>query len=194
MAELDAALADPTPVALGPPPAFVDRLARQPRAGATGPRPTPGPQESHADHCYCVAVMSVVLGPWAVDSAYGAAFLAGLSHHLHNAALPDAGAAGEGLLGDSLAPVVARFTEVALNQLPPDLATRVRAARELIPFPDSPASKCFHAADVLDRVLELAHHERAAQFRLPQVPGDLVPAGPLRAFQNEVLVAAGVPS
>ena len=199
VAELDAALADPLPVTVGPQPAFVDRLAHQPRAGAAypaKPRLILEPPESHADHCYCVAVIAVVLGPWAGESAYHPAFLAGLSHHLPNAALPDAGIAGEELLGDYLAPVMARFTDVALNQLPPELATQVRAARDLIPYPDSPAAKCFHAADILDRVLQLAHHDRVAQFRVQQAPSDLelVPAGPSRAFQNEVLIAAGVPS
>ena len=137
-AELDAALADEPGRATGPQPGFVDRLARQPRAGATHPtrpRLILEPPESHADHCYSVAVMGVVLGPWAGDSAYGQAFVCGLAHHLHNAALPDAGFAGEELLGDRLQPVMAKFTEVALGELAPDIAARVRRAREVAPLP-----------------------------------------------------------
>ena len=199
VAELHSALESVSPALGGAQPAFVDRLARQPRAGATHPtkqRLILEPPESHADHCYSTAVMAVLVGPWAGDSGYGRAFVCALSHHLHNAALPDAGFAGEALLGQHLEPVMARFTEVALHQLPADLARAVREARELLPYPDSAAAKAFHAADVLDRVLEMVHYDRVAQFRTQQALGDLelVHAGPLRAFQNEVLTAAGVPA
>ena len=46
------------------------------------------------------------------------AFLLGLAHHLHNAVLPDAGFAGEILLGDHLEPVLERLTERELATLP----------------------------------------------------------------------------
>ena len=199
VAELHAALEEVSPALGGSQPAFVERLANQPRAGATHPtrpRLILEPPESHADHCYSTAVMAVLLGPWAHDSDYGRAFVCALSHHLHNAALPDAGFAGEALLGEFLTPVMAKFTDVALQQLPAGLAGRVRDAHGLLPYPDSPAARAFHAADVLDRVLEMVHYDRVAQFRTQQALGDLelVHAGPLRAFQNEVLTAAGVPA
>ncbi len=179
-------------------PEFVRQLGYQPRAGATHhtkPRLILEPPESHADHCYSVAVIAVLLGPWAGDAEHGRAFLAGLSHHLHNAYLPDAGFAGEELLGAHLAPIMERFTEQALSQLPPPLRAAVIDARELLPAPDSPAAKAFHAADVLDRVLEMVHYDRVSRFRVEQALGDLelVHPGPLRVFQNEVLTAAGVP-
>ena len=119
-----------------------------------------------------------------------------MSHHLHNAALPDGGFAGEELLGEHLLPVMQTLTAAALAELPPPLAGQVRAARELLPYPDSPAAKCFHAADVLDRVLEMAHFDRVARFRVGTALDDLelVHPGPLRAFQMDVLTAAGVPA
>lgn len=198
VAELHAALEDVSPALGGPLPAFAERLANQPRAGATHPtrpRLILEPPESHADHCYSTAVMAVLLGPWAGDSDYGRAFVCALAHHLHNAALPDAGFAGEALLGAFLGPVMAKFTDVALDQLPAGVAEAVRESRTLLAYPDSPAAKAFHAADVLDRVLEMVHFDRVAQFRTQQALGDLelVHAGPLRAFQSEVLTAAGVP-
>lgn len=203
-ADLHGRLAAVLPDLLAPPAApcpaaFVDRLVHQPRAGATHPtkpRLILEPAESHADHCLTVAVFAVVLGPWAGDTEHGAAFLAGLSHHLHNAVLPDAGFAGEELLGEHLAPIMHKLTAAALAELPTAVADEVRAARELLPAPDSPAAKCFHAADVLDRVLEMVHYDRVAQFRVAYALADLelVHPGPLQVFQNEVLLAAGVPS
>ena len=177
---------------------FVGRLGRQPRAGATHPtkpRLILEPAESHADHCYSVAVIAVLLGEWAGDAEHGRAFLAGLSHHLHNAYLPDAGFAGEELLGTHLGPIMERFTAQAIKHLPDFLQDTVIEARTLLPAPDSPAAKAFHAADVLDRVLEMVHYDRVARFRVGQALDDLelVHAGPLRVFQNDVLLAAGVP-
>ncbi len=65
--------ADPPPFA-----EVLDRLADAPRAGATRPgaaRLILTPEESHADHCYLVAVYSVLLAPlYGADAA--TAFLA----------------------------------------------------------------------------------------------------------------------
>ena len=195
VSDLVGALAVEQESAAGPPAAFA-RLLDQPRAGATHPtkpRLMLDPPESHADHCYVVAVSAALLAPlYGADP--GPPFLAGLGHHLHNIWLPDGGFAGEELLGEHLKPVMDRFTARGLGALPPELAEQVRAAFALLPLPDSPGAAAFHAADVLDRVLWMGVYEQAAAFRLSQAMDDLelVHPGPTRAFLNEVLAAAGV--
>ncbi len=121
-------------------------------------------------------------------------FLAGLSHHFHNAYLPDSGFAGEELLGARLAPIMARFTAQAMAQLPDPLAARVADARTVLDHADSPEARAFHAADVLDRVLQMEHYAQVSAFELRQALDDLelVHAGPLQAFQNAVLAEAGL--
>lgn len=177
-------------------PPFAHRLADQPRAGATHPtrpRLILEPPESHADHCYLVAVIAALLA--GQDGAdLGPPFLAGLAHHLHNAGLPDAGFAGEELLGGHLQTVVEEFTSDALGELPPAVAGRVRAAFALLPAASSPEAKAFHAADVIDRVLEVFHFDRVARFRAADALDTLglVHPGPLKAFQDRALAAAGL--
>jgi 5'-deoxynucleotidase YfbR-like HD superfamily hydrolase len=179
-----------------PPPAFVERLVHQPRAGATfpgRPRLIVPPQESHADHCYAVAVMAVLVAP-----RFGASpalpFVAGLAHHLFNAALPDAGYGGEALLGDLLTPLMRRMTEQALTTLSEPLAGIVRQALALPHHADTAEARAFNAADVLDRVLELEAHAKAASFTLRQAMEDLElnHPGPLQAFGDGVLREAEV--
>jgi 5'-deoxynucleotidase YfbR-like HD superfamily hydrolase len=193
---LHAALAEPLGTEGTAPPAFVERLVRQPRAGATRPgqpRVFPQPAESHADHCYAVAVASVLVAP-----LFGASpappFVAGLSHHLFNVVLPDAGYAGDVLLGDSVEPLVARVTEEVLGTLPAGPAARIREARGVLPHTDTPEARAFHAADVLDRVLEMDAHARTAGFTLRQalVDLELIHAGPMQDYENAVLRAAGI--
>ena len=187
------ALSDESPPEDAAPP-FVAASAYQPRAGATipgRPRLVIEPPESHADHCAAVAVYGVLLSDF-----FGAdpvePFLAGLAHHLHNAVLPDAGFAGEELLGDKLAPVMGRLTEDALEQLPEALAGRVRAALGLVGHAGNPEARAFNAADVVDRVLQMRHHARAAAFTLDQALDEmeLVHKGPLKSFHEEVLRGA----
>ena len=182
----------------GGPPEFVGALARQPRAGATHPgrpRIMVESPESHADHCATVAVYGALL-----SARFGAdptePFLAGLAHHLHNAALPDAGFAGEELLGDRLEPVMARLTEEALEQLPAGLSDRVGSALELVGVSETPEARAFNAADVVDRVLQMRHHARAAAFTLDQALDEmeLVHEGPLKDFHEEVLRETGLRS
>ena len=175
---------------------IVDLLADAPRAGATRPgaaRLILTPEESHADHSYLVAVYAVLLAPlYQADTA--TVFLAGLSHHLHNAFLPDAGFTGEELLGEHLEPIMAEFTGRCLDELPGTLRDRVEHARRCLPTADTPEGKTFHAADVLDRVLQMRHFERAAQFTTKQalVDLDLVHPGPVQAFHLETLRGAGL--
>ena len=175
---------------------ILDRLADAPRAGATRPgsaRLILTPEESHADHCYLVAVYAVLLSPlYEADAA--TVFLASLSHHFHNAFLPDAGFTGEELLGEQLEPVMTAFTDRCLAALPKNIADEVREARTCLPDAATPEGRCFHAADVLDRVLQMEYFDRAAKFTTRQalVDLDLVHPGPVREFHLEVLRGAGL--
>ena len=181
------------PVSLPP---FVDRLARQPRAGATAPgrpRIVVEPPENHAEHCWAVAVYGALLAE-DVGADRGEVFLLGLAHHLHNAVLPDAGYAGDTLLGEHLEPLVRRLTEEQLAELPAALAARTSAVLAHHDGADTPIGRAFQAADVLDRVLQVHHHARAAAFTVEQALVDLqiVHASPVSAYHEAVLDAAGL--
>lgn len=201
-----AAVLDPTPLlwlrgagalpAGGTAPPFAHALAHQPRAGATCPgrgRLMFEPPEDHAEHCLSVAVGAAVLSPlWGAEPAE--AFLAGLAHHLHNALLPDSGFAGEVLLGPWLEPAMEHATRLALAELPPTVRAAAEHARRLLPDAETPGGRAFHAADTLDRILQMEHHLRAAGttigFLLREM--ELVHDGPVRPFQEEVLAVAGL--
>ena len=186
-------------------PPFVDALLRQPRAGATHPglpRRVLEPAESHGDHCFAVAAFGVLLAPhFGADPA--GAFLTGLAHHLFNTTLPDAGYAADELIGAGrLATMVDAATEAALDQLDAGLRETVRqslAATQQDRF-ETAEARAFHAADVLDRVLEMEWHQQAARFRLADALGRDTDAGQLdvchpgfyQAFQQDVLARAGV--
>lgn len=179
------------------PPAFARRLCAQPRAGATAPgrsRLQLEPAESHGDHCFVVAIYGVLL---AADHGAEPAscFLSGLAHHLHNAGLPDAGFAGEQQLGADLEPVVDAFRERALAELPPALRDPARAAACHALEIATPEGRAVVAADVLDRVLQMRHHARAAAFEIDQALDELelIHPGPLQAYGNATLAAAGLP-
>ncbi len=177
-------------------PAFVGLLSVQPRAGATAPgrrRIIVEPPESHGDHCATVAVYAALLAP-AFGADPGRAFLMGLAHHLHNAELPDAGFAGDVLLGDLRHRVEETYQERALAQLPGSLVARLRPLLALRTGTEDPLSRTFHAADALDRVLQVHHHARAAAFTAPQALEDLdlVHVGPEQRLQLAVLDAAGL--
>lgn len=176
-------------------PAFVPLLAAQPRAGATRPghpRVVLEPAENHAEHCAVAAFNGVLMA-----SVFGAdpagPFLTGLAHHLHNARLPDAGDAGDALLGEHLRPLMETFRAQALAELPPFLRPPVRASLEAVYRADEPAARAFQAADSLDRVLEMEWHARSAAFTLDVALGgmDIIHPGPVQAFQREVMRAVG---
>ncbi len=178
-------------------PSFVASLEAQPRAGVTcpgKPRTVLEPPENHAEHSFVVALYGVVLSP-----VYGAdpttVFLAGLAHHLHNAMMPDAGFTGEMLLGAHLDRVAERATRQALDQLEPGLRTRIEAARTILPDAETPEGQAFHAADVIDRVLQIAQHLQAASLTMDQVLGEmaLVHDGPVKPFHDGVLREMGLP-
>lgn len=177
-------------------PAFVGALCRQPRAGATAPgrpRLVVEPPENHAEHCWAVAVYGALLAD-TVGADPGDAYLLGLAHHLHNAALPDAGFAGEMLLGAHLEPVLERLTDRELATLPEPLRARVRELLACRADAATPVGRAFHAADVLDRVLQCHHHARASGFTAEQalVDLELVHAGPVADYHRAVLAAAGL--
>jgi 5'-deoxynucleotidase YfbR-like HD superfamily hydrolase len=195
-AELHAPLREAPDMAGGEPPGFVAALARQPRAGVTcpgRPRLLLEPPESHAEHCLTVAVYGVLLCPfYGADSA--TVYVAGLAHHLHNALLPDSGFVGEELLGDQLEPAFMHATEAALAELAPGVAAMVRQARRILPDAATPEGRAFHAADTIDRVLQVEQHLRAGQATLRFVLDDmeLVHAGPVKSFQDRVLRDVGL--
>ena len=177
-------------------PSFVGALARQPRAGATAPgkpRIMLEPPESHAEHCGVVALYGVLLsGSFGAEPA--GVFLAGLAHHFHNAVLPDAGFAGEELLGEHLQPIFQKLNDEAISELPEAARGEVRSALGFVGHAGSPGARAFNAADVFDRVLQMRHHARAAAFTLDQALDDLdlVHEGPLKGFHEEVLREAGL--
>ncbi len=177
-------------------PSFVTALCEQPRAGATAPgqpRLMALPTENHAEHCWAVAVYGALLAP-DFHAQASAVFLLGLAHHLHNAVLPDAGFRGEMLLGEFLEPTLQRLTRSQLDQLPAALAGRLDALLELRADADTEIGRAFHAADVLDRVLEVHHQARVATFTAQQAMVDLqiVHDSPVSAFHHSVLHAAGL--
>lgn len=177
-------------------PAFAELLVRQPRAGATRPghqRVVLEPAEGHGDHCATVAVYAVLWSPLlGADPALP--FLAGLAHHLHNARLPDAGFAGDELLGDQLGPLMERFRQMAIEELPERMHAPVRAALDLVFRQDTPEARAFQAADVCDRVLEMRWHAQSAAFTLDVALDemDVVHPGPVQAFQLEVMRGLGL--
>ena len=180
----------------GPPPSLAGALNAQPRAGATSPgkpRVIVEPPESHGDHCLTVAVYGCLLAP-VLGADPVPPFLVGLAHHLHNVVLPDAGFAGEVLLGDALDRVLGTLEARELAGLPAPLADRLREVLALRADAVAPESQAFHAADVLDRVLQVHHHARAAAFTAAQALDDLelVHAGPVQSFHLDVLAAAGL--
>ena len=185
---------DPAPATSTP--GFVEALIRQPRAGATcpgKPRLVMQPPEGHGDHCLAVAVLGVILSEeFQADPA--AVFLAGLSHHFHNATLPDAGFAGEMLLGAHLTPILRRLTQEAIETLPPELGRSTRDALADAVNDTTPEGRAFNAADVIDRIMEVRHFAAVASFTEAHALEEmqLVHAGPIQAFHHQVLRRAGL--
>jgi hypothetical protein len=54
------------------------------------------------------------------------------------------------------------FADEALRELDPPVRAEVERARELIADADTPEGQAFHAADVVDRVIEIAGRLAAA--------------------------------
>lgn len=176
---------------------FAEKLARQPRSGATKPnqpRLVFDAPETHAEHIITVAVYAVLLAPLFGGADIETVFLAALSHHFHNADLPDAGFAGEELLGEFLPKIFQNLREQCLNELPENLRQPIRATFPLIETADANEARAFHAADVIDRVLQMRHHHDANEFNLKYAleEMELIHAGAVQSFHYDVLRAAGL--
>lgn len=181
---------------IGAPPACLVALTRQPRAGVTcpgRPRLLLLPQESHAEHSIMVAIYGACLAD-TFGSDPTEVFLAGLCHHLHNATIPDTGYSGEVLIGAHLDWLVARAFGDAIGQLSPKLAAVATGAMASIAQPGTPTAHAFHAADVIDRMLEIDQHFKLANVSMHHVLDDygLVHAGPVKQFHDEVLRNVGL--
>ena len=90
--------------------------------------------------------------------------------------------------------MMARATERALAELPEWLRHRVVEARQILPDAGTPEGRAFHAADVLDRVLEIDQHLAAARLTMDVVLRDmaLVHDGPVKPFHDRVLAEMGL--
>ena len=175
---------------------WIDRLILQPRAGATAPgqpRIVLEPVESCAEHCLVTAAYAVLLAP-SFGADPGDAFAIGIAHHLHNAQLPDAGFAGEALIGNHLDGLIDTLRNAVLATMSPEAATHLAPLLSEIASADTPLARTFHTADTIDRVLQIEYFARCNQFTLNDalVGMELVHAGPVQKFQQEQLDAAGL--
>lgn len=175
---------------------WVERLATAPRAGATcpgKPRIALEPAEMHSDHSIMVAVYAYLIA-----DLYGAdrddAWLVGLCHHFHNAYLPDSGFTGEVMLGGHLGPILGTLRQRVIQTLPIGHQERTARLFDEINGVTTPLAMAFHAADTIDRVIQMEHFERAAQFRVRHALLDLnlVHEGPAQAFQHALLNSIGL--
>ncbi len=178
-------------------PRSIALLRDQPRAGVTGPgrpRIMLQPEENHAEHSFVVALYAGLLAPfYHADPAE--AFWHGMIHHLHSAAMPDAGYTGEILLGDRLDDVIERARRIALHDLPDDHAQICQTHLSAIADDATPAARAFHAADVIDRVIEIEQHLKRSAVTMDVVLDDygLVHDGPVKGFHDQVLAEIGLP-
>ena len=178
-------------------PQAIALLHDQPRAGVTGPgrpRIMLQPEENHAEHSFIVALYAGLLAPF-YDANPARAFWHGMIHHLHSAAMPDAGYTGEVLLGDKLDTVIDCARDIALSQLPEDAAQTCRDHLHAIADDATPSARAFHAADVIDRVIEIEQHLKRSAVTMDIVLGDygLVHDGPVKPFHDTVLREIGLP-
>ena len=99
------------------------------------------------------------------------------------------------LLGDHLTPLLRHLFARELATLPPGLRGQTEAALATIPDASTADGRAFHAADVIDRVLQMRHYDDVARFTVGQALDDmeLVHAGPTQAFHQAVLQDAGLP-
>ena len=88
-----------------------------------------------------------------------------------------------------------RATEAALAQLDEPLRGTIVAARRILPDDGSPEGRAFHAADVIDRVMQIAQHLRPATITMATVLDELelVHESPVKPFHDRVLAEMGLP-
>ncbi len=175
-------------------PHFVERLIEQPRSGATkvgAPKLIFDAPENHGEHSIVVGIYAVLLAPvYRADIA--TVFFAALAHHFHNAYLPDSGFAGEEHLGEFLPKIFEAFRCRCLSEIPANLHDKIWRSLKIIETADAPEARAFHAADVIDRVLQMRHHAEANEFTLKYAleEAELVHAGAVQTFHYDVLWAA----
>ena len=196
MARFETRLDDPLEPG-GDLPECLTALRDQPRAGVTGPgrpRIMLQPEENHSEHSFIVALYAGLLAPF-YNAQPARAFWHGMIHHLHSAAMPDAGYTGEVLLGDHLDAVIARARDLAVAQLPDRAAGLAREHFDIIADDGTPSARAFHAADVIDRVLEIEQHLKRGAVTMGVVLDDygLVHDGPVKAFHDTVLRQVALP-
>lgn len=175
-------------------PEFVCLLIAQPRSGATKtgePKRVFDQPENHAEHCLAVAVIGALLAA-VFDADAETVFLIGLIHHFHNAYLPDSGFAGEEALGEFLPAIFETFRRKCLAEVAENLHEKIWELFKEIELADTPEARAFHAADVIDRVLQMRHHAEANEFTLRYAleEAELVHAGAVQNFHYEILRAA----
>jgi hypothetical protein len=109
--------------------------------------------------------------------------------------MPDAGFTGEMLLGDHLGPIMAVTTAWAMSELDGPLRGQVERARAVLPDDATAEGRAFHAADCVDRVLQIAQHLRGASTTMAAVldEWELVHAGPVKGFHDRVLRDMRIP-
>lgn len=178
------------------PAGWIDNLSAAPRAGATcpgKPRIALEPAEFHSDHSVMVAAYGCLLAD-CFGSDRESAWLIGLCHHFHNAELPDAGFTGEVLLGSHLKTIVENFRELVSAQLDASHRSKIDGLFREIEGDTTPLAQTFHAADTIDRVLQMEHFERSAQFQVRQALDDLnlVHESPVQTFQHGLLDSLGL--
>ena len=175
-------------------PRFVELLIKQPRSGATkvgAPKMIFDAPENHGEHSIIVGIYALLLAP-NFNADIETVFFAALAHHFHNAYLPDSGFAGEESLGEFLPQIFEVFRRKCLAEIPENLHEKIRQSLETIETADAPEARAFHAADVIDRVLQMRHHAEANEFTLKYAmdEAELVHAGAVRDFHYDVLRAA----
>lgn len=175
---------------------FVHQLCKQPRAGATypgKPRMLLLPPEMHSDHCFNVGIYAVLLAPY-YNSDYGDVFLTGLSHHLHNALLPDCGFSGEMILEAYLDRIKVKSQKKYLRSFSALLKNKICSAIRDHEDLRIPAGQTSTIADVFDRVLDVKWRTKAVNVTDVTILDDLnlVHEGPVQQFQYNALQKAGL--
>jgi hypothetical protein len=76
-----------------------------------------------------------------------------------------------------------------LSELDAPLREVVASSRKILADDGTAEGRAFHAADVIDRVLQIAQHLRAASLTMDTVLGEmaLVHDGPVKGFHDRVL-------
>ena len=84
---------------------------------------------------------------------------------------------------------------MALAELPDPVADECRDHLTAIADDATPSARAFHAADVIDRVIEIEQHLKRGAVTMDLVLDDygLVHDGPVKSFHDRVLAEIGLP-